>query len=45
MNRLLACVLLTFSAIPFAMGECAIKPIKPIPPIRLQGRYSTMCQR
>jgi hypothetical protein len=33
MNRALAFVLLTLSTVPFAIGQCAIQPIKPIPPI------------
>jgi len=33
MNRILACILFTFATIPLAMGQCAIRPIKPIPPI------------
>ncbi len=33
MNRLLASLLFVFSAAPVLMGQCAIQPIKPIPPI------------
>jgi len=33
MNRAFAFVLLTLYAIPLAMSQCAIRPIKPIPPI------------
>jgi hypothetical protein len=33
MNRVLASLLFIFSAAPVAMGQCAIQPIKPIPPI------------